>query len=256
MRIALFALLLAGFALGHAQTDALVSPLPEGANSGQVLSITRQVLVARGWKLITKDRASLQVENGRSAMRVFVADGALRFSDLSQGSQAPRQRYSEENRPKYDAVSAQDIATLRADLAAALDGKRAVQVLLAVPAGADAQRVMEAARNAFARRRWGVSSDAEGALVARNRTFDVDATIRVFYADGALRFIDGTVDAKGRKAQVPERWLSYIRGDLYRPLGELAREGSRPVPPPPPPRAPTALARDQDAEERLRRLQS
>src|SRR6266496_1553531 len=106
------------------------------------------------------------------------------------------------------------------------------QVLLAVPAGADPQQVMEAARSAFARRKWAVSLGADGALVVRNRNFDIDAMLRVFLADGTLRYIDDTVDSKGRKSQVPERWLNYIRADLSRP----------------------APRRDQDATERLRQL--
>jgi hypothetical protein len=110
------------------------------------------------------------------------------------------------------------------------------EVLVALPAGTDPHKAMEAAYRAFAGRKWAVSLDADGAaLVARNRNFDIDATLKVFVGDGALRYIDGTVDSKGRKAQVPERWLNYIRADLRRPA----------------PRA-----RDQDAGERLQRLKS
>src|SRR5262245_21810434 len=108
------------------------------------------------------------------------------------------------------------------------------EVLVALPTGTDAQKAMQAAYDAFAGRKWAVSRDAEGAIVARNRNFDIDATLKVFVGDGALRYIDGTVDSKGRKAQVPERWLNYIRADLRRPI--------------------SAPARDQDAAERLRRL--
>lgn len=110
------------------------------------------------------------------------------------------------------------------------------QVLATLPAGTDPEKAMQAAYNAFAGRKWAVSRDVEGAIVARNRNFDIDATLKVFVGDGALRYIDGTVDSKGRKAQVPERWLNYIRADLRRP--------TRPA------------ARDEDAAGRLQRLKS
>lgn len=110
------------------------------------------------------------------------------------------------------------------------------EVLVALPGGADPEKAMQAAYSAFAGRKWAVTRDAEGAIVARNRNFDIDATLKVFVGDGALRYIDGTVDNKGRKAQVPERWLNYIRADLRRPA-----------------RAP---ARDHDAAERLQQLRS
>ena len=130
-------------------------------------------------------------------------------------------------------------ALLFAAVAAAAPLKEPGQVLVAVPAGADAQKVMQAARNAFARRKWAVGSDADGALVARNRNFDIDSTLKVFLADGALRYIDGTVDSRGGKAQVPERWLNYVRADLRRSIAALAQR-------------PAAA----DPAERLRRLKS
>lgn len=96
------------------------------------------------------------------------------------------------------------------------------QVLLGgISAGADPRQVMEATRSAFARRKWAVSLDPSGVLVARIRYPDFDSTLRVFLADGALRFTDGTVDRKGARAQVPERWLNYVRADLRRALGAI-----------------------------------
>jgi len=117
------------------------------------------------------------------------------------------------------------------------------QVLLVVPAGADRYRVMLATHNAFVRRKWAVGSDASGAVVARNRNFDVDATLKVFLAGSELRYVDGTVDTKGRKAQVPERWLNYIRADLRRQLDT-------------PPERRVAPPKDMDPADRLRRLKS
>ena len=102
------------------------------------------------------------------------------------------------------------------------------QVLLGdLPAGADRQRVMEAARDAFAARKWAVSSAADGVLVARIHYPDFDSMLRVFLADGALRFVDGTVDRKGARSQVPERWLNYIRADLRRSLAATDRDAAR-----------------------------
>ena len=96
------------------------------------------------------------------------------------------------------------------------------QVLIQVPAGADPRAVMEAAREAFAGRKWAVSGDAEGALVARIRGLDIDSTLKVFLAGDSLRYIDNTVERKGAKGQVPERWLNYLRSDLRRSLNRLA----------------------------------
>ena len=262
MRFALFAVLLAAFAQAHAQKGVLVSPLPEGMDNQRVLELTRQVLTAHGWTLVPEDASTLDAQKDRSALRVFVADKALRYNDRSVGPRM-RQRNREEG-PQLAAVPQDEIDALRADLVAAFEGRPVAsfatprapgQVLLALPAGADPQRVMEAAYSAFAARKWAVSRDGDGALVARNRNFDIDSTLKVFIGDGALRYIDGTVDRKGAKAQVPGRWLTYIRADLVGPIGQIAREGRRPVSPAPPPPSPS-LARDQDAAERLRRLQS
>jgi putative oligomerization/nucleic acid binding protein len=247
MRFALLAVLLAAFAQAHAQKGVLVSPLPEGMDNTRVLEVARQVLTARGWVLVPEDALTIEAKKDRSGLRVFVGEKSLRYSDRSEGRRM-RQRNRDEG-PQFAAIPQEEIDALRADLVAAFEGRPPValvaaastapvratgQVLLAVPAGADPQQVMEAARSAFARRKWAVSRDADGALIVRNRNLDIDATLRVFIGDGALRYIDGTVDRKGGKAQVPERWLNYIRADLRRP----------------------APARDQNAAERLRQLQS
>lgn len=110
------------------------------------------------------------------------------------------------------------------------------QLLLEVPIGADPEKVMELTRDAFAGRKWAVGRDADGAVLARNRGPDVDATLKVFLAGGALRFIDGSVDRKGARAPAPERWLNYIRADLRRSIGSLGRT--------------------EDAATRLRRLKA
>ena len=258
MRLALFALLIAAFSQAHSQPGVLVSPLPEGADSKRILELTREVLVARGWSLVPGDARTIDAKKDLSAMRVFVEGKELRFSDQSLGPKM-RQRNREEG-PHTAAVPQGEIDALRADLFAAFidrpltaGGAPAAvpgQVLIPIPAGADPQRVMEAAHNAFVGRRWVATRDVDGTLVARQRNLDVDATLRVFLANGALRFIDGTVVRNsGRKAQVPERWLTYIRTDLRYPIAQLApREERKPAPP--------ATARDSDAVERLRRLKA
>ena len=134
------------------------------------------------------------------------------------------------------------LAVLLAAFVDAAQADESSKVLLVVPAGADRYRVMLATHNAFIRRKWVVGSDADGAVVARNRNFDVDSTLKVFLADGALRFIDSTVDPKGNKAQVPERWLNYIRSDLRRSFATFEQRA--------------AAAKDADPTERLRRLKS
>lgn len=256
MRFALFAVLLAAVAQTHAQRGVLVAPLPETMDNKQILEVARQVLTARGWTLVQEGTGTIEATKDRSGLRIFVGEKALRYGDQSTGPRM-RQRNREEG-PQLAAVPQQEIDGLRADLRAAFEGRLPLagvappkvpgQMLLPVPAGADPQKVMEAARNAFVSRRWAVSRDANGALIARNRNLDIDSTLKVFLADGALRFVDGTVDHRGGRSQVPERWLNYIRSDLRLAFNRLAREERRPAPP--------AAVRDQDAAERLRKLKS
>src|ERR1043165_9953019 len=247
MRIALLAVLLATFAQAHAQKGVLVTPLPEGMDNQSILQVARQVLTARGWALVPEDDNTIEAKKDRSGLRIYVGEKALRYSDESVGRRA-RQRNREEG-PQFAAVPPH--------LPAAFAGKPPVvgltpppprapgQILVSLPAGADPQRVMEAAYSAFAGRKWAVSRDADGAVVARNRNFDIDATLRVFIGDGALRYIDGTLNRKGGKGQVPERWLNYLRADLNRTIGALLREERRAAPP--------ATANPGDATGRLRR---
>ena len=258
MRIALFAVLLATFAQAHAQKGVLVTPLPEGMDNQSILQVARQVLTARGWALVPEDDNTIEAKKDRSGLRIYVGEKALRYSDESVGRRA-RQRNREEG-PQFAAVPQEEIDALRSDLSAAFAGKPPVvgltpppprapgQILVSLPAGADPQRVMEAAYSAFAGRKWAVSRDADGAVVARNRNFDIDATLKVFIGDGALRYIDGTLNRKGGKGQVPERWLNYLRADLNRTIGALLREERRAAPP--------ATANPGDATERLRRLKA
>lgn len=258
MRIALLAVLLAAFAQAHAQKGVLVAPLPDGMDNQSILQVARQVLTARGWVLVPEDEITIEAKKDRSGIRVYVGEKALRYSDESVGRRV-RQRNRNEG-PQFSAVPQEEIDALRADLSAAFAGKPPVagltpppprapgQVLVGLPAGADPQRVMEAAYSAFAGRKWAVSRDADGALVARNRNLDIDATLKVFIGDGALRYIDGTVDRKGGKAQVPERWLNYIRADLRNPVNALTRQERRPAPP--------TVAQDPDPAERLRKLKA
>src|ERR1043165_8856554 len=258
MRIALLAVLLATFAQAHAQKGVLVTPLPEGMDNQSILQVARQVLTARAWALVPEDDNTIEAKKDRSGLRVYVGEKALRYSDESVGRRA-RQRNREEG-PQFAAVPQEEIDALRPALSAAFAGKPPVvgltpppprapgQILVSLPAGADPQRVMEATYSAFAGRKWAVSRDADGALVARNRNFDIDATLKVFIGDGALRYIDGTVDRKGGKGQVPERWLNYIRADLRNPINALARQERRPPP--------ATAAGDQEPVERLRKLKA
>jgi hypothetical protein len=254
MRLAFFALLFLVVAQASAQADELVSRLPDGVSDDQVLEMTRQVLSARGWNVVPLERNRLGATKGLSEMRVFIDETRLLFIDRIDRPVRDERRTGRPQRdrgPQLRAVPQAEINALRADLAAAfadkappiggvLPPKDHGQVLLDVPAGADPQRVMELTRNALAGRKWVVSSDADGALVARIRNIDIDSTLKVFVESGALRFIDNTVDRKGAKALVPERWLNYIRADLRHPLSQLARESSR----------------EQDPAQRLRRLKA
>lgn len=260
MRSALLALLCAFAAQASAQSGVLVSPLPE-IDSAQALAVARQVLTARGWTLVPEDRASIDANKDNSAMRVFVSDRALRFTDRSVRARGVKQREHRDDGPQFTAVPQEEIEAVRADLVAVFEGRLPLagvvlpkvpgRELMRAPAGADPQAVMQAAREAFAGRKWVVSSDVDGALLARIQNLDIDATLKVFFVDGSLRFIDQSVNRRGGKAQAPERWLNFIRADLREPLGML---GGRVAPPAPAARAPAPAV--DDPAERLRQLKT
>ena len=264
MRMALLSVLFALSGSAGAQSGVLVSPLPEVDNA-RALEVARQVLADHGWTLVPEDRATVEARKDNSAIQVFVSDRALRFSDRSVRPRGTKQRNHREDGPQLSAIPEAEIEALRVDLVAVFEGRQPLaggevlsrkpgQVLLRAPAGANPQEVMDAAREVFAGRKWAVSSDADGALVARIRNLEVDSTLKVFLVDDELRFIDGTVDRKGGKAQVPERWLSYLRRDLRQPLSLLT---PRAAPKPAPPRAAAPAAPIAgDPAERLRQLKT
>lgn len=265
MRLPLRALLLppllALFAPANAQPGVLVAPLPDDLDGKQVLDVARQVLTRRGWTLVPQDRASIEAEKAGSGLRIFLGDKALRFSDQSQRPRGVRQREHREEGPRLIAVPQSEIDELRADLAAAFAGqlpladgkplKPTSQLLFSgVPRDVEAEKIMAAARSAFVARRWEVSNDEDGALIAHIRSVDLDSTLKVFLADGALRFTDRTTDRKGGKARVPERWLNNLRADLRQTMSGLAPGQER-----------RALARggapkEGDPAERLKKLKS
>jgi hypothetical protein len=222
MKAALFVVLFAAFAQAGAQRGVLVSSVPDGADARSTLEVARKVLVARGWTLAPSDRTTLDASKDNMNMRVFVSDGKLRFSDQSVRPRGQKQREHREEGPQLTGVPQAEIDSLRADLVAALPGQ-----LISVPAGADPQAVMKAARDAFTGRRWDVKEEADGGFVADIRGAQDSATLKVFLADGALRFLDRSTDRNGGKAQVPERWLNNIRTDLRRTMVTLAPRPER-----------------------------
>lgn len=231
----LILLLCLALAEANAQTNVLVSPLPQGLDSAQVLEIARQVLTARNWTVQPGgEEGSVEAENANSRIRVFVAGTALRYVDQSRRPRGIRGRnYRADGPPQLAAVSQEVIDGLRADFTAALADKPAAlagkpaappsQVLLGnVPPRLDPARVMDAVRGALAGRRWSMLPDEDSAVVARIRSGDTESTLKVFLADGALRFIDRTTLRNGaEKAQVPERWINYLRADLGQALAAL-----------------------------------
>lgn len=261
MRPALFALLLALAGTASAQRGVLVAPLPEDVGGAKAIEVARQVLAARGWTLSTGDRTSIDARKDNSGIRVFADDRALRFSDQSVRPRGTKQREHRDEGPQLTALPQDEIEALRADLAAAFEGrlplagvapaKISSRVLLGgIPAGADPQRVMQAARSAFVGRRWEVKDDIDGAFIADIHGATESATLKVFLADGALRYADRSVDRKGARAEVPERWLNNIRSDLRQPISRLeGREEKRPA-------AHADTAGAGDPVERLRKLKA
>src|SRR5262245_51700623 len=225
MRLALFALLFAAFAEASAQRGVLASPLPAELSDERALEVARQALTARGWTVLPQDRSNIEAERDGYAMRVFIGDKGLLFRDEAvQRGRGSRQRNREDNARSLTAVPQPEIDALRIDLAAAFAGKPPVaggtplprptgQILIAVPPGADPGEAMKVAREAFVGRRWSVKDDADGAFVADIRGSQESATLKVFVADGALRFIDRSTDRNGARARVPERWLNNLRAD-------------------------------------------
>ena len=99
-------------------------------------------------------------------------------------------------------------------------------------------------------RRWEVSADKDGAFTAHIRGNDAESELRVFLADGALRYTDRTTDRKGQKSKVPERWMNYVRTDLRNSLSLLAaREGQKPV-------ARGGSPAESDPVERMKKLKA
>jgi hypothetical protein len=251
MKAALFIVLFAAFAQAGAQSGVLVSSLPEDYDTPGTFDIARKVLIARGWTVAPSDRTTLDARKDNSNMRIFIKGGELRFTDQSVRASGQKQREHRDEGAQLTAVPQAELDRLRADLSSAFAGGGPPrQVLTVVPAGADPQEVMKAARGAFVGRRWEVKDEADGGFVADIQGVQESATLKVFLADGALRFIDRSTDRKGGKAQVPERWLNNIRVDLRRVIVTLT---------PRPERKPVARATaptQGDAEERLRTLKS
>jgi hypothetical protein len=235
MKAALLALLLAAFAQAHAQSGVLVSPLPEEVNSLQALEAARQVLVARGWMLVPVDRASIDARKENSGMRLFVSGRTLRFTDQSVRSRGTKQREHREAGPQLTAVPQAEIDALRADLAAAFAGNLPAGARPAAPPShvlvsnvppADPARVMDKVRLALVSRGWKVLPNEDAIVVAQNRSGETEARIRIFLADGALRYVDQSTQRGAGKAQVPERWIVYLRADLAKSLRALPAKAS------------------------------
>lgn len=258
MRFALFLLLLAAFTHAGAQRSVLFAELPDGVDSKQAVEVARQVLIARGWTLVPEDGGSVEGRKDNSGVSIFARGHGLLYSDLSLRSRGRSAREHRESGPQLAAIPQAEIDALRADLESAFAGKLPLagvevptvpgQVLISVAAGADPQEVMKAAREAFVGRRWKLKDEPDGGFLADIRGAQESATLKVFLADGTLRFIDRSADRKGQKSQAPERWLNNVRADLRSTMVTLA-----------PQRKPAARATapaQGDAAERLRTLKS
>ena len=252
-RAMLFVLLGAICAVASAQRNVLYSPLPTGTNRQQAMEAAWRVLVARGWLPAQTDRDSLEARKGMSGIRIAMRDNSLRYQDMTERARM-RQRNREEG-PSLTAIPQPELDGLRADLAAAFAARfppvpgipvaTPSEVLLGgIDSRADPASVLEVARRAFVDRRWNVSAEGEETFVARIHAVDTDSTLRVFVADGALRYTDHTVDRRGAKGNTPDRWIANVRADIDRALAALpTREAAPPAGP-------------GDAGERLRKLKA
>ena len=265
MRPVLFGLLFTAFTHAGAQSGVLVSPLPDGVDSRQALEAARRVLVARGWELVPEDRASVEGYKGNSGVRMFAGDRELRFTDLSLRPRGSNAREYRESGPQLAAIPQTEIDGLRADLVAAFAGKFAavpgaapgtLSVVLfdRIDPGLSSKTVMDAARRAFIGRRWNVTPEGEAVFVAQIKRFETDATLRVFFANGALHYADITNrygEQRYRdKSRLPERWINNLRADIGNTLIAVPRrEAARAAPVQQP-------ATPGDATERLRKLKS
>lgn len=231
LRATLFALLVGASGGASAQRNFNLAPVPEGVGREQALEVAGQVLSARGWSPTQTDMDSLEAQKSISGIRITFRNGMLRFGDLSERQRGEKQRHHRESGAQIAAIPQPEIDGLRADLATAFAGSRPAgtskaatvpsQVLLSVSPTLDPARVMAATRRAFVGRRWEVRPDESGSLVANLRSGDTDSTLRVFLADGALRYTDRTTGRNGQRDKVPERWIGYLRSDIRQALAAL-----------------------------------
>lgn len=268
MKAAFLAVLMLAAPAAMGQGAVLVAPLPEGLDASRVLALTRHVLEARKWDVEpASDGISLVADNDTSTLRITVDRDAVRYVDRVRRARpgGARQRNRESNEP-LAAVPQAEIDALRADLLAAfanppahLAGTRPPtkpapapsRVLYGDLPKADPARVLDKARLALVARGWKLVPAEEDVIVAQNTSGETDVSIRIFVADGALRYHDRSTRRGGGKGEVPERWLANLRRDLSKSLPELAASASRAEPS----RAQPERAK-ADVAERLRRLQS
>jgi hypothetical protein len=111
--------------------------------------------------------------------------------------------------------------------------------------------VIQAARNAFARRNWQISSETPDSFDARYRSRDIEARLHVFFTGNALRYIDdSTIGDGAQRAMAPTTWMNNVRLDLRSALATMTvREQGRPVPH-------ASQPKSGDPAERLRTLKA
>ena len=244
-RLAWVALLFIASA-AQAQRGALVAPLPEGLAPGQILEITSRVLLSQGWRVSVPDDKSVLADKSQARMRIFVENGALTYYDVS--------RRAGKRASPFVAVPQSAIDELQGALTAALSapGGAAIAAPLPPPAkllvgnipAVDPQRLMDTVRAAFGARGWQMLPDEDSAIVAHLRNGDGDARLKVFFADGALRYVDQST-RRGVADKAPERWVANLRSDIGRALMALPTQ----------PQASTQAKSDEPGE-RLRKLKA
>jgi len=74
--------------------------------------------------------------------------------------------------------------------------------------GTSRAEVMQAVRDAFARRGWAIQTSSDDAIKARLTRHGADAGLTIFYADGTLRYAE--------EGDVRENWLDNLRSDIPR----------------------------------------
>jgi len=250
--------------LGFAQDRPLVERLPNGMAVDRVMQIAQSALAMGGWRITSNQATTIEAEDGNSKIRLFVADGAIRYTDLAQARRDPWAKglYESMQQPRRDPIPAQRIADLRAQIVAGLSGNPAAasratpaeagQLLIGnLPGNLSNDQILRAVWSALSGRRWIVQPGSGDSINAEYTSGDTAGKLQVFLVGRDLRYLeDGTRQrSSGRPTSLPDNWIANLRADTSRTLMEMSAKK-----PPAAPANSAIAANPRTVAERLRAL--